>query len=119
MDNPITVNKNELLSRLEDNLAKHEAKVVQAQDVYRMKVIEELENRLDDASRGKPIDLRVFAMLPVPRSYAEEYRQAMEELRWHTGEEIELSSRDFTRFVLDKWEWAGQFAGSTQVYLTE
>jgi hypothetical protein len=93
--------------------------VDRAQIRYREKVIEELEARLTAARDGKPIDISIFARMPIPRSYAAEYEQAIEELRWHTGETIELSSRDFARFVLDKWEWAQQFAASNMVYLTE
>jgi|1185.fasta_scaffold214594_2 hypothetical protein len=119
MDNPITVNRGELLDALSTNLAKHQEGVDRAQIRYREKVIEELEARLTAARDGKPIDISIFARMPIPRSYAAEYEQAIEELRWHTGETIELSSRDFARFVLDKWEWAQQFAASNMVYLTE
>jgi len=119
MENDITVNKGELLDRLRANLRDHEVKVEQAQAGYRRKAIEELEERLLAAKNGKPLDLSIFGRMPVPRSYAAEYEQAIEELRWHTGDEIELSSRDFARYVMDRWEWAGQFTGSVQAYLAE
>jgi len=119
MDNPITVNKNELIDKLRTNLKTHQTRVDLAQEAYRKKVSLELERRLMDARRGNPIDLAVLARMPVPRSYAEEYEQAIAELQWHTQDEIELSSRDFRRYVLDKWEWQEAFAGTTQVYLAE
>lgn len=119
MEKAITANKMELLDKLEHNLAAHEAKVTKAQENYRTKVIEELERRLADGKAGRPVDLALLARMPVPRSYANEYRQAIEELRWHTEETIELTSRDFQRFVMDEWEWAQHFAGTTQVYLSE
>lgn len=119
MDNNITVNKNELLDKLQNNLEEHRTGVEKAQVNYRRKVLDELERRLLDAKDGKPLDVSVFARMPVPRSYAAEYEQAIEELAWHTGEEIELSSRDFRRYVLDQWEWQGQFIASNSAYMND
>jgi hypothetical protein len=119
MDNSITANRNELIDKLQTNLAEHQAKVEKAQKNYRQKVMEELERRLADGRNGRPLDVSIFASMPVPRSFAREYEQAIEELRWHTEETIELSSRDFKRFVLDNWDWAPQFAASNSAYLVE
>lgn len=119
MDNTITVNKVALIEKLRTNLSTHTEKVEQAQGRYRQKVTEELERRLADAKAGRPLDVAVLARMPVPRSFADEYEQAIDELDWHTSDVVELTSRDFRRFVRDDWEWANQFAGTTQTYLVE
>jgi hypothetical protein len=119
MDNSITVNRSALHDTIEANLGAHEQKVQEAQAKYRTKVIEELERRLADGRAGRPIDVSVLAHMPVPRSFAAEYRQALAELEWHTGDTVELTSRDFKRYVLDDWEWAPQWRASSSSYLDE
>lgn len=119
MDNTITVKVDQLLERLTSNLSQHQAKVELAQQRYREQVVAELQQRLSDGRAGRPIDVGVFGRMPVPRSFAHEYEQAIEELRWHTGDTVEITSRDFRRYVLDKWEWEQQFHASSSAYLVE
>jgi hypothetical protein len=57
--------------------------------------------------------------MPIPRSYAAEYEQASRNCAGTPGRRSNSPAGDFARFVLDKWEWAQQFAASNMVYLTE
>jgi hypothetical protein len=109
--------KETLLSTIRENREKHREQFLAAQKVYRARVIEELDKRLDDARNGRAIKL-VFA-LPEPQDYTSHYDTAIKMLEWEIAEEVEINEEDFQRYVENKWEWARQFAANTQVYLAE
>jgi hypothetical protein len=110
----ITADKSQLLAKLQENREQHHATFLDAQDKYREKVIQILEQRLEAARRGNKIDVRIN--LPEPVDYTEEYDTAIEMVEWHQGDAMELSEQDFRRFVQDKWEWSGIFAANTESY---
>lgn len=111
----ITVNKDQLLTTITANRDTHRDQFLTAQKRYREVVIEELDKRLDAARTGGVINLG-FA-LPEPKDYTESYDTAIEMLQWELEDTVVLDEMSFRRFVLNKWEWAAQFAGTTQVYL--
>jgi len=111
----ITVNKEQLLATITTNRDAHRDQFLTAQKRYREVVIGELDKRLESAQRGGPINLG-FA-LPEPRDYTDSYDTAIQMLQWELEDTVTLDEHSFRQFVLNKWEWASQFAGSTQVYL--
>jgi hypothetical protein len=114
----IKVNKGKLMDTMARNREQHRQQFLDAQVIYRERAIEELDRRLQRARDGKKIwDLHFN--LPQPRDYTDAYDTAIEMLTWEVGEEIELSERDFQRFVQNNWEWAQAFASSTQAYLVQ
>ena len=111
----ITVNKEQLLTTITANRATHRDQFLTAQKRYREVVIEELDKRLEAARKGGPINLGFS--LPEPRDYTDSYDTAIEMLQWELEDTVVLDEESFRRYVLNKWSWAQQFAGSTQVYL--
>lgn len=111
----VTVNKERLLEALRTNKKEHREVFLKAQEGYRAKVIEVLDQRLKDAREGNQIDL--MFRLPEPRDYTEEYEQAIQMTEWSVGDEVEISQDDFRRYVLNDWEWKHQFVASTQAYV--
>lgn len=111
----ITVSKGKLLETLQTQRDEHRALFLQAQDVFREKVIQVLDERLAAARAGRKIDL--YISLPEPRDYTEEFDRAIAMVEWAEGTSIDLTERDFQRYVLNSWEWAGAFAASTQSYI--
>jgi hypothetical protein len=108
--------KDHLLKKIKENRANHRAEFLAAQTVYRQRVIEELDKRLDDARNGRTISL-VFS-LPTPQDYTESYDTAIAMLEWEQGDKVEISEDDFRRYVENKWEWARAFAANTSIYTT-
>lgn len=111
----ITVNKDQLLTTITTNRDDHRDQFLVAQQRYREVVIKELDKRLEAARNGGVINLGFT--LPEPRDYTDSYDTAIEMLRWELEDTVILDEGSFRRYVLNKWEWAGQFAGTTQVYL--
>jgi len=119
MSDLITVNKTELLARLSSNRESHAAKVAKARQVYRAKIVEELDRRLGEAKSGRDIDPGFLHRLPIPRDFTEEYDRAIDQYSWHVEDTVELTRQDFNRYVRDEWEWVRAFTDSNSVYLAE
>jgi hypothetical protein len=115
----VTVKKDELLARLQAGKTEHSAKVVRSQEVYRSRIVAELDARLKDARGGKNIDPGFLHLLPVPRDFTAEYDRAIARYTWEVADQVQLSEQDFNRYVLDEWEWQNQFFASTSAYLAE
>ena len=111
----ITVNKGQLLEAMLANRERHEEEYQEARAKYREKVQAELAARLKQVAAGEPINLNFN--LPQPQSFTEQYDDAIAMFEWETKDEMELEESDFQRYVLNKWEWANQFAIATQSYL--
>lgn len=113
----ITVSKERLLSTLKTNRDEHEGLFIKAQEVYREKFIEALERRLADARAGGKVS--TFFNLPEPVNYTDEFDKAIGMVEWAEGATIEMTERDFQRFVRNQWEWAAAFEANTKSYIEE
>lgn len=108
------VKKDRLLETMRRNRDAHRGIYEEALERYRERAIQELNARLDEAKSGGPIHLVIN--LPTPVDYTEEYDSAIARFDWHEGDEIELTSREFDQYVLDKWGWQREFAANTASY---
>lgn len=117
--NTITVNKTDLLVALVANMETHAATVAQARDIYRERIIAELDKRLAEAKTGDDIDPGFLHRLPIPRDFTEDYVRAVEQVKWEVGDTVTLTPGDFNRYILDEWEWGHQFEAATASYLTK
>jgi hypothetical protein len=111
----ITVNKGDLVTKIQMNRDEHRSMFIKAQEKYREAMIAELDRALQDARDGKKIR-RMFS-LPVPEDHTEEFNTAIEMLQWEKATEVKLTQQDFQRYVQNRWEWAASFAANTGSYL--
>lgn len=111
----ITVNKVDLIATLRENQQNHRNLFEIAQDVYREKMIAELDRALDEARNGGKIK-RAFA-LPVPEDHTEDFDTAIGMLTWHQGDQVELTHREYTQYVENKWGWDASFRANTASYV--
>jgi hypothetical protein len=108
------INKNELLTILEANRARHRDVFLAAQDGYRRRVIQELDRRLEDARAGRKIDL--LFRLPEPEDHTADYDREIKMLELETGITVVLTTREFDQLVMDNWGWSGDFALTSSAY---
>lgn len=113
----ITVDKKDLITKIQANRDEHRAMFLKAQERYRDAMIAELDRALQEARDGKPIR-RAFT-LPVPEDHTQDFDTAIEMLEWEQGDSVLLDARDFMRFVQNRWEWAASFAANTGSYLAQ
>lgn len=108
----------EVVAKLKENRAEHDEIVEEARVKFREMAIEKLKEALRLAEQDKG-EIRTSINLTVPRSYTEEYDNAIEllEATQRAGEEIvELDSDEFQRFMRNKWHWVQDFSASNARY---
>jgi len=110
----VTINKAELRAVLVQNRDGHRAKFLAAQDAYRKRVIDILDQRLADARAGRKINLA--SQLPTPEDYTSDYDREIRMLDMEVGETIVLDAHEFEQFVMDNWSWSPRFAATAAAY---
>lgn len=113
--NAIKVKKDDLLSKLRGNRETHSAQFEKAATGYRAKVIAVLEQRLDDARKGKLPNLLFNLPLPVDQTKA--YDRAIGMLELSVEDIIELEEHDYQQYVLDEWNWSASTTATNSFYI--
>lgn len=111
----VKVDREKLLGTLRENKAKHVAEYESAVEAYRDKAEKALRKRAIEIRDGKTLRKEVDD-LPEPRSFVADYDRAIAMVEWSEEGQIVLEEQDFRAFVLDEWNWRGQFAGTTALY---
>lgn len=111
------INKSELIGVLTANRDGHREKFLAAQEAYRARVIEMLDQRLADAREGRRIDLAF--RLPVPEDHTADYDREIRMLEMEVDENVTLDSRLFDQLVMDNWAWSPAFAATNAAYAVE
>lgn len=115
--NTVTVNKADLIQTVTENREKHRELFLRAQDVYRERMIAELDRALQEAREGGNIR-RAFT-LPVPEDHTDDFDNALAMLEWEVGDTVALDEYTFSSLVRNQWGWNASFAASTQQYVRE
>ena len=110
----IRVDKDQLIKTLKKNRKKHRELFLQAQDVYRVRMIEELDRALNEAKNGGLIQ-RAF-VLPVPEDHTEEFDTVIQMLQWDKAKTVRLGQHEFRTYVENEWGWQQSFHANTEAY---
>lgn len=103
----LIVTKSDLLAAVKESRAKHAEEVEKAEELYLRARFEETKEWAMLLKDGKAPPR--CSKITQPESHLDSYDELIAQLEWETRDEIELSARDFSRYVLDKWEWKGEF----------
>ena len=114
------VRKAELISIVRENRDKHTSVFRASVDGYRELAMEMLRGEIASLEAGRTPELRVI--LTRPRDHTRDYDRVIRMLELDTREQILLDERTFAKYVMDQWEWTGEFlrfsssyaAGATQ-----
>lgn len=110
----VTVSKAEFIDKVAANREKHRAVFESAQEGYREFLVSELDKRLDEAKRGLPVSRYIIA--DEPEDHTDDYDTVLEMARMSVDDIIEVTQQEFAWYVLDKWTWKQQWAGSVSTY---
>lgn len=106
--------KQKILNVLRENREAHIKIVREAQKGYREKAIELFEEKLALLKASKAVDPNIRMQVPV--NHTDQFDQAIQMLEMSVGDEIELDMNQFQSFVMNKWQWQGQFLASNSMY---
>jgi hypothetical protein len=95
----ITVNKRDLLTTVQGNLATHVTEYTAAAAGWRSAVSDRLMTMLDDLAEGKDVDLYLTRELSRPTSHEEDYKRSIEMLKWDTSDTVTLDEKTFRELV--------------------
>jgi len=98
----ITVNRNDLLARIRKNRDDHHALFVKAQEGFRARAIEELDDMMKHAQSG---EVRLYVGLEPPQDHTAEYDRAIDMLEMEVAEQVQISRVDFAQLVRNEWAW--------------
>lgn len=110
----IVVNKAKLIDIMKKNRAEHHDIVVEAQQGFRAKVIERLDEMLHLAQEGKKIDINVG--LRMPEDHTEDYDRVIGMLELDINETVKLDESQYSQWVQDQWGWQRSFTVSNSTY---
>jgi hypothetical protein len=110
----IRVSKADLIETITKNRDEHRETFLAAQKKFRERVIEALDQRLEEARAGKHVSLTIS--LPEPVDYTDEYQRALDMLDWEQREEVELDQESFAQLVRNEWSWARHWAQNSLAY---
>jgi len=112
--NTIRISTKDLLEKVKANREQHHKIFLEALSGYKKRVISELEKRLAEAKEGRNFDQ--YISLEQPIDMTREYDRVVTMLEMSLDEEINLSERDFAKYVMDEWQWKSHFVSCNSVY---
>lgn len=110
----VKVRKEELLATLKKNLSEHREIFEEAVEGYRREMIAHLERLIKDIRDGKRVSHTISLAQPMDQS--KEYLRAIKMCEMSVDDVIELDERSFACFVMDDWQWMGQFLAANTRY---
>jgi hypothetical protein len=110
-----TYPKSKLLEEIKKNRENHREAFELALEAYKKEVIRVLEEQLEQARAGERIP-RGHSLVQ-PMDMTREYDHIILMLEMTTEQEIELTDGEFAQYVMDRWHWKQQFAGTASAYL--
>jgi len=88
---------------------------VKAQEGYRKRVIQELNQALEDAKAGRQITTQI--RLPAPEDHTADYDRVIRMLEMSVDDELEITSHEFDWYVMDNWQWKGLVSQTCGMYV--
>ena len=110
----ITMPKTELIAILNQNLVDHKQTYNEAIEIYREKMVDDLNKKIDLIKAGKHIEH--YIRLPVPEEHTEDYEDVLEMLGHDINDEIDLDQSTYKQYVKNDWAWQHAFMANTASY---
>jgi hypothetical protein len=123
----VTVKKDELLAKLRENRAAHEAEYNKAVEGWHNKIDTVFGSHKGILSKAKLGTLtakdvgrnsEAYELITdPPENYLSSYDTAISMLEWHTGDEMKIERAQFEQYILDKWNWKASFSLKNSAYI--
>ena len=110
----IKAKREDILATLLKNRAAHAAIVKEAREGYVEKAQRALEEKLAKLASGKIVALSFSLRVPVDQTKV--YDTAIEMMKLHQDEYIELDAGQVRNLMQDQWDWTDQFYGTNMLY---
>lgn len=108
------VKRADLLAKIKGNRDAHRALFLKAQEGFRARVVEELDEMLKDAREGK--QLRTVVRLAAPEDHTIEYDRVIDMLEMSEEAIVEIDSQSFLQYVRNEWQWFSRASATNSLY---
>lgn len=113
----VKIRKAELKAIVAKNATKHQTELKEAWDGYTKTCIEAFEGLLARFKNGEKVT-DIYLHERPPEDHTKDYDRVLKMIDMSVDTEIELDQNDFSRYVLDEWEWKEMWAVSNSKYLS-
>lgn len=110
----VRVRKEQLLEMVRKNRDAHRALFLKAQEGFRARAVEEMDEMLRLAREGK--EVRLYVGLTAPADHTDEYDRAIQMLEMSTDDIVEIDQQTFAQLVRNEWAWFGQTTATNMTY---
>lgn len=107
MEMTITVNKQDLLAKMQENRDRHHQVFLESLEGYRAVALNALEGQVKDLRDGRTPEIRII--LARPEDHTREYDRVIGMLQMDKGSEFTLDEVTYARYVDDDWQWKRQW----------
>lgn len=112
----VRVNKADLLAKVKQNRNSHHDLFIKAQEGFRQRAIEELDEMLSLARKDQ--EVRLYVGLTAPQDHTVEYDRAIEMLEMSQDDIVEIDQTTFAQLVRNEWAWFAQTTATNTMYAT-
>ena len=110
----VTVDKKELLERLEKNRDEHKSLFEEAKKGYCEKALQAVIQKMNVLKEGKPVAL-AFSFSP-PQDMTSVYDTTINMMKWSTDDKVTLKADEFRKLVEDEWDWSSAWFHNNSGY---
>ena len=107
----------DVIEKVTENKEKHLADYEAAKQAYKQESLALLEKALADAKLGKFPETQFVSLPPKPKSYIPSYDRIISMLNLTSQKTVELSEQDYSKYILDNWEWKELFTSTSAYYM--
>ena len=112
----ITVKKEILMAKLQENLKKHVEDYKEAMNGYKEQALKVLNEQLECIKNGELLDIGKLNF-QTPRSYEKEYKKAIGMLEMSEETIITITAEEYDSYILDEWSWKDEWIFRNTQYL--
>lgn len=112
--NNLKFDKAKLLEIIKKNREEHRAIFEEAYEGFYKALVNQL-NKMKKAALAKE-KVGMYIGLTEPVDMTSEYDEVIQMLELTTDDSITLDQRQFKNYILDEWNWKGQFITANSIY---
>lgn len=108
----IVIDKNDLLSKVEENRNLHAKIWEESKEGYLKKCKEELAKKSKEFESISFDKASLNLNVSKPTNHLDDYDIAVQMLKWSSDDKLTLTPIQFENYVLDKWSWSVEWYGA-------
>jgi hypothetical protein len=111
----VKINRDDLLKIVRENKEKHIKEYKEAEEEFKTAALNIINENIELINKG---NFKIKTLPTTPVSYESNYNKAIRMLELSVDTVIEIDQYEFSKLVLDEWEWKQSFDIMNSTYKT-